>query len=77
IVMVIKGNVSLAGFVAVQYSSSWIINVFLGIARANSMMNAARPSIAKITSFQPLDPNLFTSAGSTRTSIPFATFAMV
>ena len=29
IIMVIKGNVSLAGFVAaVQYSSSWIINVF-------------------------------------------------
>ena len=76
IVMVIKGNVSLAGFVAVQYSSSWIINVFLGIARANSMMNAARPSIAKITSFQPLDPNLFTSAGSTRTSIPFAALTM-
>ena len=76
IIMVIRGNVTLASFVAVQYSSSWIINIFLGIARARSSMNSAKPSIDKILAYTPLDSSYLNADAQSHTSIDFSTLTM-
>lgn len=54
IIMVIKGMVGLAAFVAVQYSSSWIVNSFFSINGCRNQMASAKPMIQKLESFKPL-----------------------
>ncbi|MCZ3704493.1 ABC transporter ATP-binding protein, partial [Lactobacillus mulieris] len=51
--MVIKGMLTLASFVAVQYSSTWIINSFYSINSCRNQMSSAKPMIDKLLSFKP------------------------
>lgn len=53
IIMVIKGMLTLASFVAVQYSSTWIINSFYSINSCRNQMSSAKPMIDKLLSFKP------------------------
>lgn len=53
IIMVIKGMLTLASFVAVQYSSTWIINSFYSINSCRNQMSSAKPMIDKLSSFKP------------------------
>lgn len=51
--MVIKEMLTLASFVAVQYSSTWIINSFYSINSCRNQMSSAKPMIDKLLSFKP------------------------
>ena len=53
IIMVIKGVLTLSSFVAVQYSSTWIINSFYSINSCRNQMSSAKPMIDKLLSFKP------------------------
>lgn len=48
VMMVVRGQLTIAAFVAVQYASNWIVNTFLGIAQSRNQMNATRPMLAKL-----------------------------
>ena len=52
IIMVIKGMLTLTSFVAVQYSSTWIINSFYSINSCRNQMSSAKPMIDKLLSFK-------------------------
>lgn len=54
IIMVIQGHVALASFVAVQYSSAWIVNSFFSINSIRNQIAATKPMTAKLLSFKPL-----------------------
>lgn len=46
----IIGKISLSSFVAVQYSSSWIINYFMGAIRVRNQIRSSKPIYLKINS---------------------------
>lgn len=54
IIMVIQGHIALASFVAVQYSSAWIVNSFFSINSIRNQIAATKPMTAKLLSFKPL-----------------------
>lgn len=58
VMMVVRGQLTIAAFVAVQYASNWIVNTFLGIAQSRNQMNATRPMLAKLAAFKALPANL-------------------
>lgn len=48
---VIQGELPLASFVAVQYSSSWIVNNFLGLSQCINKLNSTKEIQKKIKTF--------------------------